>query len=60
MLLTINMAGISFCGGNVFLTVHKWYHQACIPKADFNTNSGKLKSPVHFQVISQISLVSEA
>lgn len=54
------MAGISFCGGNVFLTVHKWCHQACIPKADFNTDGGKLNCPVHFQVVSQISLVSEA
>lgn len=60
MLLTINMAGISFCGGNVFLTVHKWCCQACIPKANFNTDSGKLNSPVHFQVVSQNSLVSEA
>lgn len=58
MLLTINMAGISFCGGNVFLTVHKWCHQACIPKVDFNTDGGKLNSPVHFQVVSQITLVS--
>lgn len=60
MLLTINMAGISFCGGNEFLTVHKLCHQACIPKVDFNTDGGKLNSPLHFWVVSQITLVSEA
>lgn len=30
------------------------------PKIDFNTDGGKLNSPVHFQAVSQISLVSEA
>lgn len=34
--------------------------QSLYPKIDLNTDGGKLNSPVHFQAVSQISLVSEA
>lgn len=30
------------------------------PKIDFSRDGGKINSPVHFQAVSQINLVSEA